>query len=128
MAQARIDKKPKTTDARQWILLAVAVAFFLVGAVFKFFPVADDTARVWSFNILTKVGFVMLTIALAWSQLKFLSGSSYGRILVVGLAAVALFFLIRPKSVTAVFPIILACVAIMTTVTFLRNVFLSPRK
>lgn len=128
MPLAKIDKKPRPTDIRQWAMLGVSIAFFVVGAVFKLFPVADESARVWTFNLFTKVGFVLLTIALAWNQLKFLLGSTYGRILVGGLFATAIFFLIRPRAVLGILPIILACVAIMGTVTFLRDFFLSPRK
>lgn len=128
MAQNPVEKKQKQSDVRPWIVLAVAVVLFVIGAVFKFFPIADETARSWSFNILTKVGIVLLTVALAWTQLKFLVGSTYGRILVCGMAVTAIFFIIRPRAVFGLLPLIAAGVALMGTITFLRDMFLSPRK
>ncbi len=118
------DKKLRDNRTRLLIIAAVVLACIAFAA--KIFPVADDTSGDLVYNLFLRVAIIVFATGIAWPQLKALKASSYGRLLIGGLAVAALFMMIQPRSKTAVVPIIIVSVVLLIAVTFLRNLFSSP--
>ena len=108
-------------------LLAAAAALIAVAAFFRYASGLDQTTALWVFHSLTKVSLLLGACSLAWTQIMWLRQSTYGQLVLVGCLIAAMFFMIRPKAVVAVVPFIAAGVALMCSLTFLRNMLTRSR-
>lgn len=108
-------------------LVVVAGAMACVAVYFRYGGAFDRSTSLWVFHSLLKVALALLACSLAWPQILLLRRSAYGQFVLVGLSVAGMFFMIRPKAMTAVLPILAAAIAALCVVTFLRNVLTRSR-
>lgn len=105
------------------MLLMMAGLLTLIAAATRFGHWIDPTAGQWVFNIFGKVAILTAALALAWRPLKRLSISPSGRVVLGGLMIAGVFFVIRPRSLVAVGPLIVMAIIVLVGLSWARNLF-----
>lgn len=114
---------PPSPDYRPMMLLAIAAMLAMVAAATRFGQWIDPSAGQWVFNIFGKVAILTGALALAWRPLKRLSASPSGRVVLGGMVVAGGFFIIRPRSLLAVGPLILIAIVVLVGLSWAKNFF-----
>ena len=116
------------TQTYQRVALAfIAAALAGVAFYFRYGGAFDQTTALWVYHSLLKVAIALIACSLAWPQILRLRQSAYGQLVLIGLLVAGMFFMIKPKAMVAVLPILVAAVVVLCGLTFLRNVLTRSR-
>lgn len=95
------------------LALVVSVTFAILGFAAQWIPGVDEGPSRWISGMFWKLAIVIGAVWLAFPQIQRIQRLPFGSTIMGGALTTALIFLIRPKAVLYVLPVIIAAVIAM---------------
>jgi len=122
----KFGKNPEV-DFRRVACGVLAIGFGLAAVGLGFLGLVSPNTASWALGTFGKVAFLFAFVWLAWPQIMWLSSLPGGGIAMVALAAGGMFFILRPRAMLYVVPVIAATMSLFIAIGFVQRYLLPPK-